>query len=101
MNIGRAVKQLRKHHKLNQSELAGSVGITQTSLSQIESGNTVPNSGTLKKICDFFQIPELVVYLLATDDNDIPLANREMFAKVFPSVSGILLDLFDVPKEVR
>jgi transcriptional regulator with XRE-family HTH domain len=101
MDIGRAIKKLRKQQALNQSELANNVGITQTSLSQIESGAKKPNSGTLKKICNYFQVPELVVYLLATDSSDIPERNREMFEKVFPSVSGLLLDIFNVPKELR
>ena len=46
-------------------------------------------------------VPELVIYLLATDVEDIPEHNREMFEKIFPSVSGLLLDVFNVPKELR
>lgn len=101
MKIGKAIRRLRKQQDLNQSQLAELVGITQTALSQIESGAKNPNSGTLKKICDYFQVPELVVYLLATELDDIPLRNREMFEKVFPSVSGLILDIFNVPKELR
>lgn len=101
MNIGKAIKKLRKQQLLNQSELAERVGMTQTSLSQIESGAKKPNSGTLKKICDYFDVPELVLYLLATESEDIPERNREMFDRIFPSVSGLLLDVFNVPKEFR
>lgn len=101
MNVGRAIKKLRKQQSLNQSELADRIGMTQTSLSQIESGAKKPNSGSLKKICDYFGVPELVIYLLATDVEDIPEHNREMFEKIFPSVSGLLLDVFNVPKELR
>lgn len=101
MNIGIAIKKLRKQKSLNQSELAKEVGITQTSLSQIESGAKTPNSGTMKKLCDYFQLPELMIFLLATDIEDIPAKNRDTFEKVFPLVSGLLLEIFDLPKTLR
>jgi len=101
MNIGIAVKKLRKQKSLNQSELAQAVGITQTSLSQIESGVKTPNSGTMKKLCDYFQVPELMIFLLATDLDDIPEKNRDTFKKVFPLVSGLLLEIFELPISLR
>ncbi|RBQ06719.1 helix-turn-helix domain-containing protein [Pedobacter miscanthi] len=101
MNIGIAIKKLRKQKSLNQSQLAAEVGITQTSLSQIESGAKTPNSGTMKKLCTFFEVPELLIFLLATDLEDIPEKNRGTFEKVFPLVSGLLLEMFDLPKTLR
>jgi len=101
MNIGIAIKKLRKQKALNQSELAREVGMTQTSLSQIESGAKTPSSSTLKKLCAFFEVPELLIFLLATDMEDIPEKNRDTFEKVFPLVSGLLLEIFDLPKSLR
>lgn len=93
MNIGKAIKELRLKKKLNQSELAERCDLTQTSLSQIESGAKRPNPSTLKKLCDFFEIPEAVVYLLATDENDIPEHKRTLYEKLFPSLKDALIDI--------
>jgi len=95
MNIGTAVRQLRKKEKLSQLELAERSGLTQTALSQIESGSRRPNAESLKKITDYFKVPEIVIYLLATEVQDVPESKREMFELVFPNVRDMLLGLFD------
>ena len=51
MNIGRAIKEIRKRKGLSQLDLSEATDISQTSLSQIESGNKRPNPSSLKKIC--------------------------------------------------
>lgn len=94
MNIGNAIKELRKEKGLNQRELAAASGLTQTSLSQIESGAKRPNPGTLKKLCDFFGVSETVIYLLATDVSDIPDEKKEMFGTIFPNIKKTLIEMF-------
>lgn len=93
MNIGKAIKELRIGKNLNQTELARRCELTQTSLSQIESGAKRPNPSTLKKLCDFFEIPEAVVYLIATDESDIPEHKRAIFEKMFPNLKKALIDM--------
>jgi transcriptional regulator with XRE-family HTH domain len=51
MNIGQAIKEVRKNKNLSQGELAALIPLSQTSLSQIESGIKTPSTGTVKKIC--------------------------------------------------
>ena len=94
MNIGKAIKELRLNKGLNQSEMAAGCNLTQTSLSQIENGIKRPNPGTMKKICEFFNVPEVVIYLLATEDTDIPEAKRSMYQNLFPNIKNILVNLF-------
>ena len=52
MDIGNVIKELRKEKGLNQTDFAELIGITQTALSQIETGFARPNPGTLKGICE-------------------------------------------------
>jgi transcriptional regulator with XRE-family HTH domain len=94
MNIGKAIKELRISKGLNQSELAVACNLTQTSLSQIETGIKRPNPGTMKKICNFFKVPEVVIYLIATEEADIPEAKRSMYQNLFPDIKNILVNLF-------
>ena len=51
MNIGKVIKELRKERGFSQIELANICNLTQTSLSQIETGAKRPTSKNLKKIC--------------------------------------------------
>jgi len=95
MNIGKAIKYLRKKHELNQQQLAKEAGLTQTALSQFESGARRPNAQSLKKLTDFFKVPEIVIYMLATEVNDVPDAKKEMFEKIFPNMQNLLISLFE------
>ncbi len=94
MNIGNAIKELRRERQLSQRELASASGLTQTSLSQIESGLKRPNPGTLKKLCEFFELPEAAIYLLATDLSDIPKEKQTLFEDIFPNIKKVLIDMF-------
>lgn len=94
MNIGNAIKELRKEKGLSQRDLAEKAGLTQTSLSQIESGVKRPNPSTIKKITDFFGISETVIYILATEITDIPSHNQETYGKLFHTVKKTFLDIF-------
>jgi len=54
MNLGQAVKEIRKHQGLSQEELAKEANITQTALSQIENGRR-PSVETLSRISKGFK----------------------------------------------
>ena len=95
MNIGNAIKELRKKHQLSQAELAEQCEMTQTALSQIENGVRRPNEITLKRIANRLKVPEIMIYLLATDIKDIPAEKQEMFKLIFPNVKNMLLSIFE------
>lgn len=50
------LKQLRKEKKLSQSEMAQILNVHQTAVSQWEQGRTTPDTQTLIKIADYFQV---------------------------------------------
>ncbi|VXC17800.1 Helix-turn-helix [Flavobacterium sp. 9AF] len=57
MEIGIKIKRLREQHKLSQPELAHKLGIAQTTLSNIESGQTQKIDFVLMdKICREFDV---------------------------------------------
>lgn len=57
MEIGTKIGVLRKEHKLSQPELAFKLDISQTSLSEIESGKTKKIDFLLmNKICEIFDV---------------------------------------------
>ncbi|MEI8280118.1 MAG: helix-turn-helix transcriptional regulator [Bacteroidota bacterium] len=93
MNVGIAIKQVRKQLGLTQQELAVKCNISQTSLSQIENGNKRPSAKTTKKICTALDIPESVIYILGMQDTDVPESKQNMYKLLFPSIRSLALEI--------
>lgn len=84
MNIGHTIKRLRREKRYSQIELAEQCNITQTSLSQIESGKTFPQTKTLNVICKVLETPEGFLYLMSIKENDVPKKNKKKYRLLFP-----------------
>lgn len=93
MNIGKAIKELRKQKEMSQIEFAEKIGISTTSLSQIESGIKKPSSKTLKAISTSLNVSEPMLYLLATEKEDIPEEKKHLYNLLFPSIEGLIKQL--------
>ena len=93
MNIGQAIKDIRKSKNLSQFSLAEKIQLSQTSLSQIELGYKKPNANTLKKICEVFGMSEPLIYIAAVDEMDVPKEKREVFKILYPSVKAMILQI--------
>ena len=99
MNIGKVIKDLRKEKGINQTVFAKACGITQTSLSLIESGTKRPNPKTLKKISSKLGIPEMYIYLLSAEEMDVPPNKRKAFEFLFPTIEAMIKELW-LEKEI-
>ena len=60
--LGSLIKELRKKHKLTQSELANKIGVTTSSIGMYETEVRQPSYGVLCKIAEVFDVS--VDYLL-------------------------------------
>lgn len=94
MNIGQVIKELRKQKGLSQKEFADKVKLTQTSLSQIETGTTKPQKGTIDRICKALGINENLLLLLSVDESDVPKHKQELFNDLFPAVRNMMIKIF-------
>ena len=92
MKIGEAIKELRKNRGLSQQDLAEAAGITQTALSQIETGSR-PGEQTLTNLSKALKVPEVMIHLLTYDRNDVPRAKRELYDKLFPVVRSLIKEI--------
>ena len=92
MNIGKAIKELRKEKGLSQSDLAQVTGITQAAISGIENGKR-PGVATLKKICDALQISESLVYIMALEKEDVPAEKAILYESLFPIIQKFVLQV--------
>ena len=93
MNIGNAIRSVRKQLGHTQFQLAEMTGISQTSLSQIEKGIKRPSAKTLKKVCEVMDIPESVIYILAMQDVDVPESKKKIYDMLFPSIKSLAMQI--------
>jgi|ERR1051325_7116099 transcriptional regulator with XRE-family HTH domain len=93
MNIGKIIKEIRTKKDLTQEELASKSSIKQTTISQIENGRKRPNRSSMKKICKALGVSESMVFLLATEAEDIPKPRKEMYDLLFPSVRNLMMKI--------
>jgi transcriptional regulator with XRE-family HTH domain len=55
--LGKALKLIRSYYDLSQTELCSRLGISNSHLSEIESGKKQPSIELLRKYSDYFEIP--------------------------------------------
>lgn len=95
MQIGQALKELRKKKSLQQQDAAKLIGITQSYLSQIECDNKAPSKDVLTKISLAYGMPVGIIYFMAIEPNiDIPKGKRKLFAQVKPLMDDLLSNVF-------
>lgn len=93
MNIGKAIQTIRKRKGLKQADCARLVGISQTSLCNIEVSSSVPNQKNLAKICEVLETPQAILYLLSIEMPDLPEKRRKAFEMIFPTVQKLVFDI--------
>ncbi|MBC9911946.1 helix-turn-helix domain-containing protein [Chitinophaga varians] len=86
MNFGKVIRTLREQKQQNQRDFADYIGISQTSLSLIESGKTTPTDATLDRIAARFNTRKALLVMAAIEtDKDLPPKTRKRFNDLFPT----------------
>jgi transcriptional regulator with XRE-family HTH domain len=93
MNIGLAIKSIRRKLAITQYDLAEKCELSQTSLSQIETGVKRPSQKTINKICRVLDIPESIIYIVAMQEADVPPSKRGVYELVYPSIKSLALQM--------
>lgn len=92
MNLGTAVKVIRKEKGMGQKELAEKCDISVNALSQIELNSSFPQKTTINKICDALGIPVSYLLFFSLDEEDIPSDKRSTFNVLNGAIKNLLLD---------
>lgn len=90
MNIGKAIKEIRKEKRFSQQELSAQAGITQAALSAIENGAR-PNPETLTNLCKVLKVPESLVYVLGMEKTDVPVEKQIIYDELFPVIASLVM----------
>lgn len=91
MEIGTAVKALRKQKGMGQKELADLCDISVNALSQIEINASFPQKSTIKKLCDAFNIPMAYLLLFSMSDEDVAEDKKPTFNFLNEALKTVLL----------
>lgn len=76
MDIGNALKTIRKSKQLTQKQLADKVGISNTYLSEIENNSRRPSIDVIKTIADALQINFLYLIVKSLEKDDLKHENK-------------------------
>ncbi len=79
MDIGNALKGIRKTKNLTQKELANKIGISNTYLSEIENNTRRPSIDVIKSISDALDINFLYLILKSLEREDLKNENKVDF----------------------
>lgn len=93
MNVGLAIKTIRKKLSVTQNELAEKCELSQTSISQIETGLKRPSQRTIEKVCQVLDIPESIIYIVAMHEDDVPESKRGVYGLIYPSIRKLALEM--------
>ncbi|QTD42144.1 helix-turn-helix domain-containing protein [Sporosarcina sp. Te-1] len=76
--LGQRLKKLRLDRKLTQKQLAEKIKVTHVSISGYENGNRYPDTDTLQRLADYFDVS--TDYLLGRSNltNTVPVAGQEI-----------------------
>ena len=94
MKLEKTLKQIRLEKELKQKDAAVLIGLSQTYLSQIESGAKDVSMQSLDKICKAYKIPKPAVLLRAMDESDVDESKREIFKSIKPALVNLIKSIY-------
>lgn len=92
MDIGTAIKLLRKQKGLSQKELGDKCNLSVNALSQIEINASFPHKSTINSICNGLDISVAYLLFFSINDEDIPIDKRVVFNSLNQAIKSVLLD---------
>lgn len=102
--LGKRLKKLRTDKKLTQEELGKKINVTKVSISGYENGNRTPDTETLQRIADIFDVS--TDYLLGRTENPESSSSNEgkvffmsKIATEFPDIDLMFRDMESMSAE--
>ena len=95
MNVGEAIKHLRKQRDIKQMEFCKMVGITQPYLSQVEKGHKKPSLEVLEDIANAFNVPLPILFWFTVEESDVDEIKIEAYRILKPTIDTMISTVFD------
>ncbi len=91
MDLGNAIKSIRKELKISRKELASRSGISVTALYNIENNLSFPSKDTINGICSALGVPVSYLMFYSLTEEDVPEEKREFFKVIIDPVKAFLM----------
>lgn len=101
MNIGLALRKLRKGKGINQTIFAERCGITQTYVSNIEKGLKKPSLPVLEKMASVLDMPLPILFWFTITESDIQPEKLSFYNLVRPVMDNFLEELFTTQTNLK
>lgn len=95
MNIGKAIRTLRKNKLMTQGGFAASAGITQSYLSLIEKGHKKPSLEVLEQMADILNTPLPVLFWFGIEKEDVSEEKIYIYETLKPSIDNLINEVFN------
>jgi len=95
MNIGQAIRTLRRNNLMNQQEFAASVGITQLYLYLIEKEHKKPSLELLQQMANIFNTPLPVLFWFGIEKKDVDEKKQYAYDILKPSIDNLINEVFN------
>jgi len=93
MKIGSQIKEIRKKKGIKQYELAESVGISKSYLSQVEKDLRNPSTECLEAISFKLSIPLSILFFKSIEESDIDEKKKDVFNILHPVIDNLVNQL--------
>lgn len=91
MDLGNAIKSLRKEMKISRKDLAARSSISITALYNIENNLSFPSKDTINGICSALGVPVSYLMFYSLTEEDVPEDKREFFKVIVEPVKAFLM----------
>lgn len=91
MNLGEAIKGIRKVYGVKQKDLAKNAGLSVTALANIEKNLSFPSKETIRRICDALSVPIAFLMVFCLTEDDVPEEKRLAFRYLITPLKMFLI----------
>lgn len=95
MDLGTAVRGIRKAKRIKQKDLAASAGISVTALRNIESNQCFPTKKTIDNLANGLGVPVGCLLVFCATEKDVPAEKREVFRLLVEPFKMFLLGVIN------
>ena len=92
MDLGSAIKTLRKDLNISRNKLAERSDISVTALYNIENGLSFPSKETIDRLCTALGVPVSYLLFYSITESDLPPHKRDFFRVAVGPVREFLID---------
>ena len=92
MDVGQAIKTLRRKRGLTQAQLAGRICMSANSVSSLELGKAFPPRATVERICSALDVPVAYFLMASIEECDFPESKSILYRTQLVPLRNELLE---------